>query len=167
MRQPQSNEIVVGVVLGPWGIKGGVRVKVLSDIESRFEIGSVIHLGGHPVHIIKVHPHKDVLRIHFDSINTRDEAEKYKGSYLTINEKQAIGLPESTYYLHEILGLTVYDEQGETVGHVNEVLKTGANDVYVVQHHAKPDLLLPAIRDVILRIDLQMKTMTIRIPEIV
>ncbi len=165
-RRPSEGELVVGVVLGPWGIKGDLRVKLLSDVAGRFEPGSVLLLDGEPARIVRTHPHKDGLRVHLDIVPDRNVAELHKGSYLTIEDEEAAPLPEGTYYHHDLMGLEVVDESGESLGRVTEILETGANDVYVVRDDGN-EVLLPAVKEVVLKIDLDAGTMTVKPPEVI
>ena len=165
-REPPEGELVVGVILGPWGIKGDLRVKLLSEVAGRFEPDSVLLLDGKPARIVRTSPHKDGLRIHLDIVRDRNDAELCKGFYLTIEDDEAAPLPKGTYYHHDIVGLDVRDEAGESLGKVTEILETGANDVYVVQSGRGKELLLPAVKEVVLHVDLDAGTMTVRPPEV-
>ena len=70
-------------------------------------------------------------------------------------------LPEGVYYIADLIGMTVQDENGEKIGTIKEVLQTGANDVYVVRREEKKDLLIPVIEDAVKGVDLEKRTVTV------
>jgi 16S rRNA processing protein RimM len=97
-------------------------------------------------------------------VSDRESAESLRGLTVYADQDEALPLEEGEYYQFQIKGLSVRTQDGQDLGSVTEVLETGANDVYVVVGSAG-ELLLPAIRDVILGIDLAAGTMTVRVPE--
>ena len=88
-------------------------------------------------------------------IEDMNEAEKVKGLYLKIDRKNAKKLPKDTYFIADLLGLEVYSDTGELLGKVDDIFRTGANDVYVIKDEKGKQLLLPGIPDVIKEIDLE------------
>jgi 16S rRNA processing protein RimM len=99
-----------------------------------------------------------ILRI--DGVKTRDEARALFGQYLFVPESEAVRLPEGEYFVHQIIGLNVVTTGGEALGTVRDVMETGSNDVYVVRARGK-EILLPAIKDVVKRVDLDAGTMEV------
>jgi 16S rRNA processing protein RimM len=93
-----------------------------------------------------------ILRV--DVVTTREQARELAGQYVYVPLTEAIPLPEGEYFVHDIVGLRVLTEEGEPLGEVREVLSTGSNDVYVLRG-ARGEVLLPATREVIKRIDLE------------
>jgi 16S rRNA processing protein RimM len=84
----------------------------------------------------------------------RNEAEKLRGKDITIRREDAVALPAGQYYWHQVLGLTVIDASSDTVlGKVTDIVETGANDVYVVRPEHGREILVPAIKDVVLSIE--------------
>jgi 16S rRNA processing protein RimM len=88
-----------------------------------------------------------------------------RGYWLFVDEEEAVELEEGTFFVHDILGLSVHTEEGALLGAVADVLFTGANEVYVVQGKDLPqgEVLLPAIEDVIRAVDLEAGRMTVRL----
>jgi len=107
----------------------------------------------------------DIALLQIEGISTRNDAEALRGTVVRIDRSQAAPLDEDEYYHFEILGLRVVDEEGHDLGTVVEILETGANDVYVVQRPDGSELLLPAIRSVILEVDLEHQRMVVRPPQ--
>jgi 16S rRNA processing protein RimM len=97
--------------------------------------------------------------IQLEGVDSRDAAEAMLGRYL---EVEAEPLPEGQLYWHQIVGLRVIDEEGTLLGTVVEVFRAGENEVYRAEAPGQPDLLLPALRDVVREIDLEAGTMTVR-----
>ena len=87
-----------------------------------------------------------------DDIN---DAEKYKGLYLKIDRKNAKKLPKDTYFIADLIGLSVYTEEGKLLGKVDDIYKTNANDIYVVKDEMGKQILLPATLEVLKKIDLE------------
>ena len=99
--------------------------------------------------------------IKFEGIDTRELAEQIRGAYLEIPREEAIKLPADHFFISDIIGLEVLDEGGQHLGTITDVLETGANDVYVLKGKDGRDNLIPAIKQVVKKVDLENKTMTI------
>ncbi|WP_080147389.1 ribosome maturation factor RimM [Marinilactibacillus piezotolerans] len=151
----------VGKVVNTHGLKGEVRViSITNTPEERYFTGaSLIWFGenGEQVELIvrshRVHKNFDLVA--FEDYPTINEVEQFVGGMLRVGEDQLLELNEDEFYLHEIIGCTVVDEDGNELGKVKEVLSPGANDVWVVQRQNKRDLLLPYIESVILDVDIE------------
>ena len=102
-----------------------------------------------------------ILRL--DVATTRDEARDLIGAYLYVPDSEAVDLPEGEYFVHQIVGLRVLTTDGEELGTIREVLPTGSNDVYVVRGR-RGEVLIPALKDVLQRVDLEAGTLTVVIP---
>jgi 16S rRNA processing protein RimM len=98
------------------------------------------------------------------SVRDRDAAEKLRGLSFLIPEEQAMPLGENENYAHDLVGMSVETAEGEELGTLAEILYTGANDVYVVSGPSG-ELLLPALLDVVLKVDLATRKMVVRVPE--
>lgn len=162
--------LIVGKILSPWGVKGQVKVEPLTDNIRRFnDLKSVFveHRGELlPFDIESVLFLKNAFAVlKLRGINSREEAERVRGNYIKIHRKDAVKLPEDHYFIGDIIGLDVLSEDGKHLGIVTNVLKTGANDVYVVQTNEKKEILIPAIKEVIIGVDLEKNTMTVRLME--
>lgn len=147
--------IVVGKIVGVHGIRGEVKVDVLTDFPERFEPGSELLVEGDDLlwRIVSSRPHKKMLLIRFERIEDRSQAAALSGRYLLVSRESAGSLPEGEYYADELIGLTVLTDKGVDLGEITEVWWTAANEVYVVEG-SFGEVLLPAIADVIQHIDL-------------
>ncbi len=149
----------VGQIVNTFGVKGMLKVKPFTDDVERFEELKKVYICKkeklEEVEIEEVKYHKDMVLIKVKGIDDMNEAEKVKGLYLKIDRKNAKKLPKDTYFIADLLGLEVYSDKEELLGKVDDIFRTGANDVYVVKDESGKQLLLPGIPDVIKEIDLE------------
>ncbi|WEV57999.1 ribosome maturation factor RimM [Ligilactobacillus acidipiscis] len=151
----------VGEIVNTHGIRGEVKVLATTDFtEERFAPGQVLYVSqkdSSPVKLtVKRHRSQKQFEIlAFEEINDINEVEKYKGAQLQITGEQQSPLEEGAYYYREIIGLKVYSLEDELLGTISEVMETGANDVWVVKRPNGKEVLLPAIKDVIQKVDLE------------
>ena len=145
--------MAVGLVTTSHGLRGEVKVELHTDFPERFIPGMDAYLGESldKVTVSAARPHQGQLLVQFEGIDTREAADDLRGLWIFIPDDQAVELEEDTYYVHDIIGLSVQTVAGELLGTVKEVLFTGANEVYVVEPPDQPgrEILLPAIADVI------------------
>lgn len=160
--------IAVGKILNTQGRAGAVRVLPLTDYPERFKVKSRVYVslkGSRKIMSIEESfPHQKYVIIKFKEIPDMNAAEEIKGGILEITRDELYPLPENSYYIFDIIGLTVSDRTRGSLGKITEVLQTGANDVYVVETGARP-LLIPALKQVVKEIDLSGRTMVVDLPE--
>jgi 16S rRNA processing protein RimM len=144
--------IVVGRVLSPHGLRGEVKVEPLTDFPERFERDSRLWLDGVERKVERGRPQGRSIILKLEGIDDRAKAESLRGHDLTVPEVAELPSEEGLYYLHDIIGLRVLDRHGADVGRVADVLMTGSNDVYVIEGE-RGELLLPALDDVVLEVD--------------
>lgn len=149
----------IGQIVNTYGIKGFVKVVPYTDDNKRFEKLTKVYIEqrGKQVEaeIEEVKYSKNLVLLKLKGIATIEEAEKYKNAILKIDRNDAVELPENTYFMVDLLGLSVYTEEGETLGKVDDIFRTGSNDVYVVKNELGKQILLPAIESVIKQIDIK------------
>ncbi len=164
---PATNHapVTVGRIRSAWGIRGDVSVEVLSDAPKRFAPGSVLRLKGKPTRVERSRKGKRGLLVKFDSVYDRTQAEALRGEELTVLPEQVEPLPDGVYYHFQILGMRVVAEDGERLGAVSEIIVTGGNDVYVVHEEGRRDILIPALPDVVLDVNLDAGVMTVSLPD--
>lgn len=163
----------VGKIVNTRGLRGEVKVISYTDFpEDRFKSGSQLQIfkdekTATPLATVVVRSakeHKGTFLITFEGIDTINDVEKYKGMILKVEEEQLQDLDEGEFYLHQIVGLDVF-ENGIKLGVIKEVLSYGPNDVWFVKRPGKPDLLLPYLKDVILDVNLEQNQVTVEVPE--
>ncbi len=159
----------VGVITSAHGIKGEVKVFPTTDDAKRFkELKEVIHDTGKehiPMEIEHVKFFKNMVILKFRGYDNINEIEKYKSRDLLITRDQAVDLEPDEYFITDLIGLTVVSDQGAELGTLKDVLETGANDVYVVAMKDGKELMLPAIGDCILNVDLEQGRMEVHVLE--
>lgn len=157
----------VGQIVNTFGVKGMLKVKPFTDDANRFEELKKVYICKkeklEEVEIEEVKYHKDMVLLKVKGIDDMDGAEKVKGLYLKIDRKNAKKLPKDTYFIADLLGLEVYSDKEEFLGKVDDIFRTGANDVYVVKDEKGKQLLLPGIPEVIKEIDLEKEKIIVHI----
>jgi 16S rRNA processing protein RimM len=160
----QPEYLAVGRVLRPHGVRGELLLESYTDFPEHLRQVKTVFVGEppepHPLAAAKEHSGQLIVRLG-DCAN-RECAEAYRGQLVQVRTSDAAPLPPGRFYQHQLVGLQAITEAGEGLGEVAEVLETGANDVYVVKGPAG-DILLPAIKSVVLSIDLAAGQMVVRL----
>lgn len=159
--------IRIGVISASHGIKGEAKIYPTTDDIRRFdrleycfleEKGEMIRLDVSSVKYVKGMP-----VIGFSQFHSIDDVLRYKNKDLLIPREEGVGLEEDEYYIADLIGLSVRSDNGEELGTLTDVMETGSNDVYIIETSEKKEILLPAIRDCVLDIDLEEGVMTVHI----
>lgn len=157
----------VGVITTTHGLKGEVKVYPTTDYPERFEeIKEVLLDTGRtkmPLEIQSVRYFKNLVILKFKGINDINDIEKYKQCSLWVTRENATPLYEDEYYIADLIGCTVYLEDDTEFGELTQVIETGANDVYVIKMTDGKEVLIPAIKDCILDVDIEAQEMTIHL----
>ena len=160
--------VAIGYIIRPHGVRGEIAVQVLTDFPERFDTLEVVYLGDEleakAWQVIAIRWHKDHVLLTLRGCEDRTAADKLRGLLVQIPIEEVMPLPEGEYYTHELIGLDVVTVDGEDLGPISDVLSTNANDVYVVVG-PRGRILLPAIADVVERIDLAVGQMVVRLME--
>lgn len=167
----QTQFFRVGKIVNTQGLRGELRVISTTDFpEQRFKVGNQLYLF-HPslaeplrVTIRSSRPHKNFQLLAFEGFPSINDVEKFKGGELKISEEDLLELEEDEYYIHQIIGCDVYSDEGEYLGKLVDVLKPGANDVWVVEG-SRGQLLLPYIDDCIKQVDIENKRIVCHLME--
>ena len=168
-RIPEPRYLAVGRILRPHGIRGELRVGILTNYPERLGQHAYFYLASpdlpeiarrYPVE--KLRRHKKVLLLKLGGCDDRNAAEELRGQLVQIPIEEAVPLEEGEYYYFQLIGVRVEAESGESLGQVVDVLETGANDVYVVRG-PQGEVLLPAVKDVVLKLDLEAKQMVVNL----
>ena len=148
----RGGAVAVGRVVGVHSLRGELKVEPLTDFPERFERGATLWHGVAPRQVERSRWQANLVYLKLAGVDTRSEADALRGATLEVPEAHVIAA-EGVYYEHDLVGLRVEDGAGADLGRLIEILRTGANDVYVVRG-ARGELLLPAVEDVIRRVDL-------------
>ncbi|MGI5912090.1 MAG: ribosome maturation factor RimM [Syntrophomonadaceae bacterium] len=159
--------ISIGKIMGTYGYQGFVRIMPLTDFPERFKHLRKVFLCHNntvkEVIIEEVSLHKQAYLLKIEGIDSRETAQEYRNALLQIEESQLYPLPDGYYYHFQLQGLQVYDEDKGFLGELVEIIETGANDVYVVKSQKYGEILLPAIKNVIMEVNLQEKKMLVKL----
>ena len=157
------NLLLVGVITRPHGVKGEVWVKVINKSD-KFLDGqtSKVLLGVDQVacELESFRVHRNGLLIQLAGCDDRNKADALRGSEVYVSADQMKPLRPNEYYVSDLIGLSVFTENGVHIGDLVEVLPTGANDVYSISGE-DGEILLPAIKSVIKYVDLMERKMTV------
>jgi 16S rRNA processing protein RimM len=166
---PSTGEPVVYLAVGTLrrshGIRGDMLVEVLTDFPERLKPGTYIFVGDkkQAIKITRRRPHSEGMILGFEGISTAEQTAKYRAQTIYVKGDDRPPLPDGEYYHHQILGLNVVDESGADLGIITEIIETGANDVYVVKGVNDREILLPALKQVLLDVNLDTKTMRVHL----
>lgn len=159
----------VGVISSTHGLKGEVKVFPTTDDTERFRrLKKVILDTGKEyksLEVAGVKFFKNQVILKFREFNHINEVEQYKGKDLLITRDQAVPLEENENFITDLIGMEVYTDQEQLLGILRDVLKTGANDVYVVESGEGKEVLLPAIPSCILDVDVEAARMRVHLLE--
>ncbi|GAB5489847.1 MAG: ribosome maturation factor RimM [Phototrophicaceae bacterium] len=165
--------LALGKILRPHGIRGEIRMKILTDYPERFindlktiYLGEKVTQDNADAYSLKsARFHKDFLLITLDEVKSRNDAETLRGKMVMIDIDNAVPLEDGEFYLYQLIGLTVQTDDGIELGQLKEVIETGANDVYIVKGREFGEVLLPAHEETIVSIDFEAKLITMTLPE--
>ena len=159
----------VGKIVNTHGLKGEVKIVPWTDSPDVFEDLEyvIIHQKNQDkkLDITGIKYQKNNIIVKFSEINRIEDAEPLKNLVVLAPREMLGELPEGVYYIADLIGLGVFDEEGNMLGTVSDVFSTGSNDVYEVKREGKKNLLLPVIDDVVKEVDLTNKKITVRLME--
>ncbi len=159
----------IGKIVNTHGIKGELKVLPTTDDINRFkqlEIVYVQHKELKEYEIETVRQHKNFVLIKLKGVNTINEGELLKNATIKINRKDSLPLEEDEYYISDLYGIEVITEEGRKLGILEDILFSAANDVYVVKtDDNKKDILIPAIKQCIVKVDITNQQMIVRLLE--
>lgn len=166
VRMPRDGYRAVGLIERPVGLKGELKARPLTDFPERFAPGADVFIDGERRTISKSRWQKDRVYLRLDGVDGRAAAEALRDLLMEVPDGDRPGaLGEDAWYIDEIEGLRVETVDGGHLGAVTEVLQTGANDVYVVSREGGPEVLVPALRDVVREVDLAAGRMLVDLPD--
>ena len=158
----------IGQVVNTVGLKGEIKINPFTDDFEQFDKGKKITLekskNRTEYEIENVRYHKNQVILKLKTVDNIDIAEGLRNSYVIVDRKAKKPLEPDTYYLVDLIGLNVYDGE-RLLGEIIDVFPTGSNDVYVVRSEEGKQILLPAIKEVIKKVDLEEKKMIVELME--
>ena len=157
----------IGQIVNTFGIKGFVKVKPFTDDMQRFEeLKNVLVVKNKELikmQIEEVKYQQTVVLLKLKGIDDINMAERFKGCYLKIKREDARKLPEGTYFIADLIGLSVYTEEGQYLGRLDDIYNNKSNDVYVIKDELGKQILLPGIKEVIKQVDIDNEKITVHL----
>ena len=157
----------VGVITSTHGIKGEVKVFPTTDNVKRFKknMEIILDTGKENIQLTveSVKFFKQFVILKFKGIDNINDIEKYKKKSLYVTRANAVRLRKDEYFIADLLGVDVWEDNGEKLGVLKDVIETGANDVYVITLEDGKELLIPAIKECILDVDVENRKMTVHV----
>ncbi len=170
MERSNSDTLVaIGRVVKARGIRGELRVKLLSDFPERFEELKCVKLEFKNGEIKSFEIEKTKIAGHFvivklKGIESRDAAETLQGLYLSVSMDETIPLEENSFYIFELEGMEVFESDGRRIGSVIRVEQYPSNDVLVAGTETE-DLMIPAVKEFVKKIDVDKRQIIVSLPE--
>ena len=162
-----KERLQVGVISSTHGVRGEVKVFPTTDDINRFkklkEVILVTEKTEKVLKITSVKFFKQFAILKFEGIDALNDVEVYKGAQLYVDRKHAVKLEKDEYFIADLIDLTVVDEEENEIGILVDVMKTGANDVYIVKNEEGKEFLFPAIKECILNVDFKKKKITVHV----
>lgn len=160
--------IIIGKIGAPHGVHGDLKIIPLTDFPERFEGMQSVYVDQTllPIAAVDVKNNAQLILMRFQGYSTREEAAQLTKKLLYVDRSEVVSLQKGQYYTFDIIGLEVFDEAGVSLGFVTDVLQTGSNDVYVTSKKGSAaQLLIPALKSVVLEIAVEAGRMVVRLPE--
>lgn len=163
-RQPPEF-LAVGRVVRPHGVRGGLKVAADSGLIYKLEPATEIFLGSDKEAVIvkTLHLHRKEFLLYIEGCSNRDHAEHWRGKVIYIHYSSHDELPDGEFFHWQIVGLKVVTTADEELGEIEDIIETGANDVYLVRDSSGNEIMLPAIESVIQEVDLVNERIIVRL----
>ena len=149
--------VIVGRITKPHGVKGALKVDPITDDPQRFKTLKSVRVGpeddpGDSIDIARIQFQNKFVILSFEGIETREDADAFRGQYLYISQDELMPLPDDSVYIFELIGLEVYTNKNEFVGIVKDVREFPANDMFVVEKDDH-EYLIPDVPDIVKDVD--------------
>jgi 16S rRNA processing protein RimM len=163
MQKPER--LIIGQIVGVFGVRGELKVQIETDFPERFKTLKRVFIDAEEWEVEQGRLHNELALIKLKGIDTPERAQALGHQVIEVALGDAALLPTGKYFWYQIIGLRVETTNSEALGNVTEVLRTGANDVYVVTASEGKEILLPAIPQVVKHIDVEHGKMIVELME--
>lgn len=161
-----DKEIVIGKIVAPHGVRGDIRIMPLTDRPEQFlNLSYLLLEDGRQLTVKAARFHKRMVLVSTKEITTMNDAELLRDKKILIRAEDLPPLEEGRFYVADLIGLPVFDEEGKQLGTFKDSITTGSNDVYIVAVPCGKDLLIPALKIYVREINLQEKRIVVKLPE--
>ena len=162
MENNMENLLEIGQIVNTHGLRGDLKVMPWCDDPEVFHELAYVLIDGQEFEIQKSSIHKNMVLLKLEGIDHINDAEGYRNKVLTVPREELGELPEGTYYICDLLGCEVETVEGRFLGKICDIIKTGSNDVYVVEDESRKQVLIPVIDEVICSVDIEAKRIVIK-----
>ncbi len=152
--------LAVGQIINTHGVKGEVKVYPLTDDIRRFRKLKEVYIDGSIIKVLWCKLQSDKVILKLESIESIEQAQKYKNKYIEVKREDAVKLSEGEYFIADLIGCKVFDENNAELGEVYDVIQTPSNDVYWVK--GTTEVLVPALKNIVSVIDVENKKIIIK-----
>jgi 16S rRNA processing protein RimM len=161
--------IAVGKIRKPFGLKGYTYIEPLTlDVNRFFDIkecfAGLNEKSLIPLVIESIEPKGDKLTLKFEEYSDRSGIEKLTNFYIYVDERYSIKLPDNQYFMHQLVGLKVKDEQGNDLGHIKSILELPAHNLFVIEYKSR-EVLVPHVDEFVVSIDMVNKIIVLNVIE--
>lgn len=160
--------IAIGKILRPHGVKGFVKAVAYSGLPDRFSCLKSVYVQGREgligYRIERWQLLNELTLLKLQGVENREEAQKLTNVEMLVPEEQKVPLPQNSYFVHDLIGIEVFDTTGRKLGILQEVLSNGGGDLYQVQT-TRGELLIPAVSEFVKQVDVSQKRMIVKLIE--
>ena len=156
-----EKDLEIGQIVNTHGLRGDLKVMPWCDDPTVFDELAYVIIDEIEYNIEKSRMQKNMVLLKLEGIDNINEAEKYRNKILTVPREEMGDLPEGTYYICDLLGCSVETVSGRKLGKIVDIIKTGSNDVYVVEDDGKKQVLIPVIDEVVKSVDIEERMIVI------
>lgn len=161
-----DKQVIIGKIVAPHGVRGDIRILPLTEKPEQFlKLNYLLLDNGQRLRIVNVRFHKKMILASAEEITSMNEAELLRGKNVSIFSEDLPPLEEGRFYVSDLLGLKVSLEDGKELGRLKDIISTGNNDVYVIEVPGGKDILLPALKIYVKKIDLNEKLIVVSLPQ--
>lgn len=164
--------LLIGEILRPHGIRGEVRMRILTDYPERIPDLDAVYLDQRAdatdpetYHVQHMRMHKDYGLLKLKHIHDRNDADRLRGLYVMVRIEDAVPLEDDEVYAHQLTGLTVRTEHNVHLGEISDIMETGANDVYVISGGPLGEILFPVTHETVIETNVEDGFVIVRPPE--
>lgn len=157
--------VLIGKFRRPHGIRGEIRMTVLTDFPELISPGQIIYAGErYQAYTVRdIRGNGDDMLVSLKELPDRTAVEIFRNIMVYMKSEDMPDLPEGEFFIHQLVGMEVITDQDEKLGILKEILITGANDVYLVESPEGKELLLPATEEVVLDISQENRQILVHI----
>ncbi len=166
-----SDFLIIGKFIGAHGVRGECKIFPITDDVRRFlslKKAVITDDSGKKIRDIQVKSARvvqDRVLLYVEGIADRDASETLHGKFIAVSKEDRAKLPKGRYYISDLLGCRVLDENQAELGTIADIFPTGANDVIAVRRQGKPDLLIPYLNSIVELVDIELRQMSVRLPD--